>query len=519
MISQEASASKLERKKESIILRWKAEVKEKIPSAKFLSEEILIDSLPYFIDDLSGLLSQDAHGIHLGYRDIESMARDHGRIRAESKDFTLDGLVDEYEILLEVILSELAEDEAALNVDSKVVIQDGIIKSITSAIRGFEEILQHRHAEQERSLERKVNSEAMEKRRLETTLDYLPVGIIILEKESGTISFSNRRARKICGSDQLFEPQGTQKEAFASQLSGVPIPKTELPHARALKGEKLKNYQMNWHCQGQTSLLVFHSDLLQPIGDGAARVLLVFQEIFKDSLSSSPDDRNSQASYAYLLTDDLRKPLEVAKSNAQALEFSRPEHTVFKHTKKIIESVEQADDMIRDLIDANKMFAGEKLRLSPEYLELNEEVSRVVSRLITIHGDRFIINSSKEFHGNWGLLALHRIVENILLCALKFGDRYAPILISLEEDEQFVAIKIHSTGPYLQDENLEDIFQDPRTWGIGLPLVKGLTEAHGGRVAVQSTQQLGTTFTVWLPRNLTLRGQYLTEKPELRPSI
>ena len=38
-----------------------------------------------------------------------------------------------------------------------------------------------------------------------------------------------------------------------------------------------------------------------------------------------------------------------------------------------------------------------------------------------------------------------------------------------------------------------------RTVGLGLPLVKAMTELHGGRLTMESTPDAGTTVTIWLP--------------------
>ncbi len=512
MESQETAASRIERRKDEIIDLWKTEVLEKLPAAKYLSGETLVDSLPYFLDDLSTILTKDARGLHVGYRDLEEMARDHGRMRAEVREYSLDQLIAEYEILKTLLFVETSLETIQGNGETKIIILDSILRSITFATRGYTEALHHKHTEGERHWEKKLTHESMERKKLEATLDYLPAGVVILEKDSGQIVFFNRTARKLCGSEKLFEPTGYGESFYATDTQGELLDPQDLPQVRVQRGEKLKSFELNWHCNGKAVRLLFQSEILQPIGDGSSRILLVFQEA-SEATETIRSGHLIQESFAREITSDLRKPLAAAKFNAEALERAKPEHLTFRYTKKIIESVDQADDMIRDIIDANKMFSGEKLSFTAEHLELNEETSRVVSRLISIYGDRFIINSNKEYFGHWSVQALRRVIENLLLVSLKFGDRYAPILISMSDDGPQVVLSVHCTGAFIKEEDLGELWTDVKKWGIGLPLVKGLAEAQGGTVTVESAEGKGTTFNVVLPRTIPIQGQMKTDLP------
>jgi signal transduction histidine kinase len=77
---------------------------------------------------------------------------------------------------------------------------------------------------------------------------------------------------------------------------------------------------------------------------------------------------------------------------------------------------------------------------------------------------------------------------------------------------QGVLIAVNNQGAPIPPEELPTLFEPfkrvkqvdsagPQGWGLGLTLVKGLTEAHGGRVRVESDAERGTTFVVELPRD------------------
>ncbi|HET9450512.1 MAG TPA: ATP-binding protein, partial [Aggregicoccus sp.] len=71
-------------------------------------------------------------------------------------------------------------------------------------------------------------------------------------------------------------------------------------------------------------------------------------------------------------------------------------------------------------------------------------------------------------------------------------------------------VAVHNEGSYIPAEQQESLFQaflrseeaersPQRGWGLGLPLVRAVAEAHGGSIEVASDPQRGTTFTLDLP--------------------
>jgi len=71
-------------------------------------------------------------------------------------------------------------------------------------------------------------------------------------------------------------------------------------------------------------------------------------------------------------------------------------------------------------------------------------------------------------------------------------------------DAEWVRVSVRDTGTGIAPENLDRLFQPlystkARGIGLGLAVVKNLTEANGGRVEVESMQGTGTTFTLSLP--------------------
>jgi two-component system OmpR family sensor kinase len=111
--------------------------------------------------------------------------------------------------------------------------------------------------------------------------------------------------------------------------------------------------------------------------------------------------------------------------------------------------------------------------------------------------------------GRWDRLALEQIVSNLISNAIKFGAG-APIEVALNSMEGHkVQFEVRDRGIGIADVDHERIFGrferlsaqggHPAGAGVGLWLVRGLVEAHGGTITVYSSAAQGATFTVVLP--------------------
>ena len=103
---------------------------------------------------------------------------------------------------------------------------------------------------------------------------------------------------------------------------------------------------------------------------------------------------------------------------------------------------------------------------------------------------------------------LRQIVTNLLSNAVKFVPPGGTVRISLSGDGTWACLEVADDGPGITPEDLPHVFErffrgsDARAGGsgIGLAVVAGLVEAHGGTAAVVSVLGGGATFTIRLPQ-------------------
>jgi signal transduction histidine kinase len=106
-------------------------------------------------------------------------------------------------------------------------------------------------------------------------------------------------------------------------------------------------------------------------------------------------------------------------------------------------------------------------------------------------------------------LRLRQLMNNLVENAIKYTPEKGQVRVLLWADNSFLVLRVSDTGigippkdqPFIFDKFYrtdEAIDNYPGT-GLGLSIVKGIVEAHNGRIWVESQAGTGTTFTVMLP--------------------
>jgi signal transduction histidine kinase len=216
-----------------------------------------------------------------------------------------------------------------------------------------------------------------------------------------------------------------------------------------------------------------------------------------------------QNQFISMLAHDLRTPLTVIKTTAGLLRRRGPAGGD-PAAATILRMVDRTDGMIRNLLDCEKTTAGETLRLDRQPMELASTVQSVLSDLALVHGDRFRLQSPGPVLGCWDPSGVRRVVENLAMNAIKYGDPQATVTVEVRDDAGVPRLSVHNHGKPIDRRARAAIFKPyhrgraasgkAEGWGLGLALVRGISRAHGGAVSVRSSRRNGTTFTVTLPR-------------------
>lgn len=214
--------------------------------------------------------------------------------------------------------------------------------------------------------------------------------------------------------------------------------------------------------------------------------------------------------YIHTISHDLRGPLTVIQGQAQLL-FKLSQRvelssSIQRGADAILTSAKRMNVMIQDLVDSARLESGQlTLNLSP--LDLQRFLSDVKERLAGVaDADRIEIRAPAVLPL---VMAdsdrLERITFNLLTNALKYSPPGTPVVMTLARRGDEVITAVADEGEGIASEDLPYVFDrfyrapgaraNREGLGLGLHIVKGLIEAHGGRIWVESELGRGSTFS------------------------
>lgn len=244
----------------------------------------------------------------------------------------------------------------------------------------------------------------------------------------------------------------------------------------------------------------------------AQRTLEESQNILETTVQNLGIERDLRERFVATLTHDLRTPMTAAKMSSQLLARKADDPSAVRvHSKRISANMDRADSMIRDLLDANRLKAGDGIPITIDRHELDLLLRATIQGLEELHGPRFLLELPESpTVGYWDPTGVQRMVENLATNAIKYGTQDTPVSVRALTTPGWIELSVHNEGDPIAPDDQATLFQPyrrtasainsgQRGWGIGLTLVKGLADSHGGSVCVQSSAQRGTVFTVRLP--------------------
>lgn len=211
------------------------------------------------------------------------------------------------------------------------------------------------------------------------------------------------------------------------------------------------------------------------------------------------------------MAHDLRTPLSTAQMAAEMINHTSQDPNARRFADKIVASTQRIDGMTRELLDRIAFCKTGKVTLQIDRVDLAALVREVVQSAEAFHPITLAIDA-EPLEGWWCGEAIRRAVENLVNNAIKYGDRGAPIQVTVSTTAERVQLMVHNQGPPIAPEDSESIFQLYRRagkqglaegngegWGVGLPYVRRVAEAHGGSVMMSSSLEEGTAFVIDIP--------------------
>lgn len=510
----EAEAAKIVRKhKEEIIRLWLDRIRSELPAANSMPRPILRNEVPRWLESLADALEQSDAKQTMA--EINYFSKEHGRLRTRY-NFDLPELLTEYFILREVVM-EVLEQHSSLTVRQQEVIFTAVQYSMKAAAEEHQKIS---YGKKRREI-LYLGGKGFFFRCL------VSIGLVLLATGLQWLLWSAIDPLAYL----LYFPAIILSSLYGQGLLAIIL---SMVIAQFLF-IPAQDFYFGYREVVRLATFLFSSLLVSKITQSLKESKKIMEAVVHDqakarsnaelaedraeeNLKEARIQRELREQFVLTLTHDLRGPITAAKMSADMIfRYKNKAEIQKKHLIKIFTNLERADHMIQDLLDANRIEAGQKISLHIVETDLRSLLEDILEHLFVSYNRKILLQGPKQLLCYCSPEDIRRVVENLCSNAIKYGDPNGEIKVVLLSSDDTVSISVHNYGSVIPLEEQKHLFQifhrspsahsdQRRGWGLGLVLVRGIVEAHNGHVKVESSAEHGTIFTVEFPFDARAAG-------------
>jgi signal transduction histidine kinase len=216
-----------------------------------------------------------------------------------------------------------------------------------------------------------------------------------------------------------------------------------------------------------------------------------------------------------VVSHDLKNPLEAVTLSAALLLRAPESPRVRRYAEALQRSASRMDRLIRDLLDLSSIDAGKfRVELRPERLEgIVEEALAVLAPIAAEKG--VVLGASGTRLPEELLCDRERVLQvlsNLVGNAIQFAPRGGHVSVSALAVGPAVEVSVTDDGPGIPPDDVPHLFdrywksRSRRGTGLGLAIARGIVEAHGGQIRVESAPGAGSRFAFTLPAQARAYG-------------
>jgi len=345
-----------------------------------------------------------------------------------------------------------------------------------------------------------------ERARLAVILAGIGDAVLVVDEAGTPVHTNAAYAWMAGGPDSPLAPEDAQ---------GHTLPAADTPQARAGRGETFSQEFTLATADGSRRWYEANG---QPLRDtGAGHAVVVIRDI-----TASSAQRRLQDEFLSLASHELRTPLTSIRGYVDLLHTrvrsTSGDERLIRYAAQALSQMRRLTALVGDLTDVARLQSG-KLTLVLDAVELGAVVARVVETARDLPpGHTIHLAAAAEplwLEGDVG--RLEQVLFNLLTNAFAHAPSATPIDVRLRRVGGEVEVEVQDYGRGIAADQLPHLFarfyqvarpDRPAQGGMGLGLFicQEVVTAHGGRIAVASTEGEGTTFTVWLPLTETDGG-------------
>jgi signal transduction histidine kinase len=215
------------------------------------------------------------------------------------------------------------------------------------------------------------------------------------------------------------------------------------------------------------------------------------------------------------VSHELRTPLTLIRTSIGLLLDAKPDPEMrVRLLRNIKQSADRMNALVADILDLARL-RSDRSELQARRVDLGavaRAVAALMRPLVEAKGQHLALDVCQPAPVVLGdPRRLERVLINLLSNANKFAPEGARLRLSVADGPRGVSVSVSDTGPGIPADAMPHLFEQFYTGrtssshhnigaGLGLPIAKGIVEAHGGRIWVESEPGAGTTFRFSLPK-------------------
>ena len=311
-------------------------------------------------------------------------------------------------------------------------------------------------------------------------------------------------------------PDPTSTRHFRVFSNGEEVPASQLPLQRAARGIEVRNWEETIAFDDGEVIHLYGSaaPLRDPFGNvrGAIGAFVDVTKI-KEAEAAMRDADRRKDEFLALLSHELRNPLAPIVTAAELMQL-RGDVATPREREMVLRQAKHLVRLVDDLLDVSRVARG-KVTLTKKVLELSTVVAKAVEATESLleerrHGLRLSVpEEGLAIEGDE--VRLTQVVSNLLTNAARYTAPGGEIEVTAAREDGAVLLRVRDNGMGIDSVLLPKVFdmfvqgargpdRSEGGLGLGLSLVRTLTELHGGTVRAQSDGTgRGSTFTVRLP--------------------
>jgi hypothetical protein len=247
----------------------------------------------------------------------------------------------------------------------------------------------------------------------------------------------------------------------------------------------------------------------------------ITKKIFLKKMTAKLKDSGKEIRFQFLsvLSHELKAPLNAIEGYLKIARDHQLGEKIDDYNIILDRSLERVHGMrtlILDLLDITKVESGKSQRVIVE-MDLIQEARSAIETIqpysiqreirINLHGpERLLIKADKN--------EINIMFNNLISNAIKYNKDNGSVDVYFEETDGMIRMMVTDTGIGMTETEMAKLFQDfvriknEKTKnitgsGLGLSIVKKLTESYGGTIEVNSLPDKGSTFIVSLPKEIS----------------